>query len=264
MDKKLKIAAVSYLNTLPFLYGIKNYGLPENFIFEQCIPSICAKKLIEDEADIALTPVAAIPQVENSHFISNYCLGAVGKVQTVLLLSDVPLKKIDTVLLDYQSRTSVNLVKVLANKHWHISPKWINADAGFENEIKENIAGVVIGDRAFSLKTKYKYVFDLSEEWYKMTSLPFVFAAWVANKPIETKFIHEFNKALGFGLENIDKVIKEFHLNFPNSPLNLKEYLTRNIDFILDTKKKQSVKLFFDLLVELDLLPIKAVENIKI
>jgi chorismate dehydratase len=117
-NKNVKISAVSYLNTLPFLYGIKNHPGLKNFIFEQDIPSMCAKKLITNKVDIALIPVAAIPQVKTPYFISNYCLGAVNKVRTVLLLSEVPLHEIKTVLLDYQSRTSVNLVKVLAKKHW--------------------------------------------------------------------------------------------------------------------------------------------------
>jgi chorismate dehydratase len=260
---KIKISAVSYLNTLPFLYGIKNHPASENYIFEQDIPSVCAKKLINNKVDIALIPVAAIPQVKTPFFISDYCLGATGKVRTVLLLSDVPLHEIEHVLLDYQSRTSINLIKILAKKHWNINPNWIDTKAGFEIKIKNKVAGVVIGDRAFSLKSKYKYVFDLSEEWFKMTGLPFVFATWIANKPIDNEFITRFNNALQFGLDNIDKVVEEFQQNFPDSPINLHKYLTKNIDFVMDEKKKESMKLFYDFLVELELLPANTIENIN-
>ena len=262
--QKIKISAVSYLNTLPFLYGIKNHTAFKNYIFEQDVPSVCAKKLIYNEVDIALIPIAAIPQVKSPHFISDYCLGAVNKVRTVLLLSDVPLNEISSILLDYQSRTSINLIKILAHKFWDIKPRWIDAAPGFESDINDTIAGVVIGDRAFSLQKKYKYVFDLSEEWHKMTSLPFVFATWIANKPINQGFIRDFNKALQFGLDNLDNVITEYNINFPNSPIDLKDYLTQNIDFYLDNKKKESIKLFYDLLIELELLPVNAIENINI
>ena len=262
---KIRISAVSYLNTLPFLYGIKNSKFLSNFIFEQDVPSICAKKLINNEVDIALIPVAAIPYVKNPYFISDYCLGAKNKVKTVLLLSDVPLQEIKSVLLDYQSRTSVNLVKVLARKLWNIAPEWINTDTGFENSISGNMAGVVIGDRAFSLQKKFKYVYDLSEEWFKMTRLPFVFATWVSNKPIDNEFIRQFNKTLQYGLDNIDLVIQEFNKNFPNSEIELKKYLTENISFYLDEEKKESMKLFFDYLHELKLLPdIPEIENWKL
>jgi len=262
--QKIKISAVSYLNTLPFLYGIKNYTAFNNYIFEQDVPSMCAKKLINNEVDIALIPIAAIPQVKTPYFISDYCLGATNKVRTVLLLSDVPLNKIDSILLDYQSQTSVNLIKILASKFWNINLKWINAKIGFENDIKGKTAGVVIGDRAFSLKKKYEYVFDLSEEWYKMTRLPFVFATWIANKPIESEFVEQFNSALKFGLDNINNVVNEFNENFPDSPIDLKNYLTKNIDFYLDEKKKESIKVFYDLLIQLELLSTNSIENINI
>lgn len=261
MSKRIKISAVSYLNTLPFLYGIKNSGALNDFDFEMDMPSICARKLIENEVDIALIPVAAIPYLKNPYFISDYCLGAKNKVRTVLLLSDVPLHEIKSVLLDYQSRTSVNLVKVLAAKYWKIAPKWLDASQGFETNIKNSTAGVVIGDRAFSLQKEFKFVFDLSEEWYKMNQLPFVFATWVANKPIEKEFIHNLNLALKFGLDNIDEVIYEFYINFPNSEIDLRHYFTQNIDFKLDKDKKISMRIFYDYLRELKLIPDKVINK---
>ncbi len=252
----MKITAVSYLNTLPFLYGIKNYKSLTGYTFEQKIPSACATQLIENKTDIALIPVAAIPFVNSPNIISDYCLGAVGKVHTVLLLSDLPLNKINTIYLDYQSRTSVNLVKVLARKYWNINPEWIDAKVGFEEKISGDRAGVVIGDRAFGLRKKYKYVYDLSEEWHKMTNLPFVFAVWVANKEIDTNFLEHFNNALKFGLENISKSIEEFEGTKSNSEIDLHSYLTKNIDFNLDAKKKESIKLFLNYLNESELLPL--------
>ncbi len=260
---KIKITAVSYLNTLPFLYGIKNYKGLDNFIFEQKIPSDCAKQLIDKKTDIALMPVVAIPKLESPKIVSEYCIGAVGKVHTVLLVSEVPLNEIEAILLDYQSRSSVNLIKVLANKHWNISPKWINANPGFEDKIGGKNAGVVIGDRAFALHNKFKYVFDLAEEWKKMTNLPFVFAAWVANSEIASEFLSKFNEALEFGLNNIEAAIQKYHTNL-DSQIDLNTYLTKNIDFRLDKSKLESLKLFFNYLIELNLLEKNALRFLDI
>ncbi len=243
--EKLKISAVSYLNTLPFLYGIKNSGLTEKTSFEQDIPSVCASKLLNNEVDIALVPIAVIPLLKEHYIISDYCIGASGKVKTVLLLSDVPLNEIKSIFLDYQSRTSVNLIKILAKKHWKINPEWKNTTKGYENEIKGKNAGLIIGDRTFHLKKNYKYVYDLAEEWEKFTGLPFVFAAWVSNKPIDKKFSTEFNKALQYGLKNIDKVVSEFYSAFPDCKINMHKYFTQYISYELDIDKKQAMKLFF-------------------
>jgi len=248
---KIKVSAVSYLNTLPFLYGIKNSGLIEKIDFEQDIPSVCASKLLNNEVDIALVPVAVIPLMNESYIISDYCIGASGKVKTVLLLSDVPLNQIESISLDYQSRTSVNLIKILAEKFWNIRPEWKKTEKGYETKIKGRNAGLIIGDRTFHLKKNYKYVYDLAEEWEKFTKLPFVFAAWVSNKPIDEEFTKEFNKALCYGLENIEKVVSEFYLAFPGSRIDMNKYFTQYISYELDDKKREAMNLFFKELNEM-------------
>jgi chorismate dehydratase len=263
MSKKIKISAVSYLNTLPFLYGIKNNSIIEKIDFEQDIPSVCASKLLENKVDIALVPVAVIPFLQNPHIISDYCIGASGKVKTVLLLSDVPLQDIKSIYLDYQSRTSVNLIKILAKKHWKINPQWINAQKGYEQKIKNNTAGLIIGDRTFHIQNQYEYVYDLAEEWKKYSGLPFVFAVWTANTHIEKRFIDDFNAALSFGINNLAQVSKEYYSNFPESKINLHEYFTKYISYEFDIKKKQSMRLFFSELSAIGLLPENAL-NITI
>jgi chorismate dehydratase len=254
-NDKIRISAVSYSNTLPFLYGIKHSNLLSNFEFELDYPAICAQKLIDNIVDIALVPVAAIPLVKQAHFITDYCIGAYNEVKSVLLLSEVPLNRIKSILLDYQSRTSVNLVKVLATKYWKIAPEWMPAEKGFENKIVGQTAGVVIGDRTFSLFHKYKYVYDLSAEWYKMTGLPFVFAAWLSNKEIDPEFIMLFNKALKYGISHIKEVTEDYYMNNPYPGIDLYEYYTKYISFKFDSEKKVSLSLFFQYLSELQLIP---------
>jgi len=119
----IKVSCVRYLNSQPFIYGLKNNPVINEIDLSLDIPSVCAEKLLNGNVDIGLVPIAVIPELKESHIISDYCIGADGKVETVLLLSDVPLEKIETVLLDYQSRTSVLLVKMLAGKFWKISPQ---------------------------------------------------------------------------------------------------------------------------------------------
>ncbi len=122
--QKIKISSVSYINSLPFIYGIENsIFLNGNHILYKDSPANCADKLISNTIDLGLIPVAEILKIKNPQIISDYCIGAVGKVRTVLLLSQVPLSEINTILLDYESRTSVNLVKVLAEEFWKIKPK---------------------------------------------------------------------------------------------------------------------------------------------
>src|ERR1043166_8619691 len=111
MREKIKISAVAYLNSKPFIYGLEHSRVLDQIDLQLDIPSECARKLINNEVEIGLVPVAVLPLIRDRQIISDYCIGAVGKVNSVMLYSDVPLDEIRTVLLDYQSRTSVTLVK---------------------------------------------------------------------------------------------------------------------------------------------------------
>lgn len=248
MLQKIKISAVSYQNTIPFLYGIENSEfIDRNTCVSLDIPSECARKLLDNEVDIGLIPIAVLPLLEKYTIVSDFCIGAEGDVKTVLLLSDVPLNEIERVYLDYQSRTSVNLLIVLAKHFWQINPVFKHARPGYEDEISGTTAGVVIGDRCFSLKDKYNYVYDLSGEWTKFTNLPFVFACWVANKELDAEFVKQFNLALESGTQHIAESIK----NYSNHLLNdeeLANYLKNDIKFILDDKKRKGLDLFLDYL----------------
>ena len=239
----LKISAVSYLNTIPFIHGLKQSELIKTIDLQLDYPSICADKLINGTVDLALVPVAVIPKLKEAYIISDYCIGANGAVDTVCLYSDVPIEEIESIALDYQSRTSVALLRVLLKEYWQLNPELKKANVGFEENIKGNHAALVIGDRAFALNTKHAYIYDLSAIWKEMTGLPFVFAAWVANKKLPQDFIISFNKALEKGLSNIDKALALEGDSYPNCK-NPEDYLNNKISYSLDIEKQKGMELF--------------------
>jgi len=242
--KKVKISIVSYLNTTPLVFGIENNLQFSNQIeLHKDIPSECARKLIDGEVDLGLIPVAAIPNVREAHVISDYCIGAVGKVKSVLLVSEVPLQEIEKIYLDYHSRTSVNLCRVLCKELWNIAPTFIAGEASFESQISGTTAGVIIGDRTFHLNKEYTHQFDLAEEWQILTGLPFVFAAWVSNKKLPDQFITEFNQVMQDGLNHLDTSISSSTQNLISKTL-LREYLTKYINFDFDKQKREAMNLF--------------------
>lgn len=250
MTDKVKISVVSYLNSKPFLFGLQKSGILKQIDLQLDIPSICARKLIDNQVDIGLVPVAIIPNLKQHYIISDYCIGAVGKVSSVMLYSQVPLNAIKQVLLDYQSRTSVTLVKVLAQEYWHISPEWVPASEHFENQIDDTTAAVIIGDRTFGLEQKYAYVYDLSEQWQKFTKLPFVFACWVANKKLPESFITEFNTALKYGIDHRGALIEELRAA-KIYKTDVENYLKNSISYDYDSDKKRALTLFLELAAKL-------------
>ncbi len=245
---KYKVALVSYLNSKPFLYGLKNYSFKNarsaNWEIEFSVdtPSNIAKQLLNNEVDLALVPVAILNEMKEYYILPDYCIGCNGAVQSVCLFSEIPLQQCNSVLLDYQSRTSVMLTKILLDKHWKLNPEFISTAEGYEQKIKETTAGLVIGDRALQLKNKFQFVYDLGEEWKNFTSLPFAFAVWASAKKIPDEIAAELNAAFQHGFNSIEKVIAEEQINYPD--IDVKKYLTTDIDFSFDAEKLKAMNLF--------------------
>lgn len=250
--EKTRVSIVSYLNSKPFLYGLNKSAVAGQIEISLDIPAKIAAKLTYNMADIGLIPVAALTDLDHYQVITNYCIGAVGKVQTVVLASEVPIAQIDTILMDYQSRSSVLLAKVLAKFFWKKKFAWENTCNDFQNKsIGGKTAGVVIGDRVFDIEKRYKYIYDLGGEWQEFTGLPFVFAVWAANKPIQQTFEEQFNEALAFGVKNIAETVRMEQSNYPD--VNIHDYFTQFISFGLDKKKRQGMKKFLELAQKLEL-----------
>jgi chorismate dehydratase len=240
------VGAVSYLNTRPLLYGIENSPVVREISLVKEYPAKIADMLLADEIDIGLVPVAIIPLMKEYHINTRYCIGSDGPVASVCLFSDVPIEEIKTVLLDYQSRTSVMLAEILFERHWKHTPSFEAAGPDFFKQINGNTAAVVIGDRAIQLRASTPYVYDLGEAWKQMTDLPFVFAAWVSNKVLDPGWVERFDRANAFGLKNINKVVEEE----PEMEFDLTEYFTQNLSYDFDEKKQQGLNLFLNILTK--------------
>ncbi len=239
---KIKISAVSYINTKPFIYGIENSPIINKIELSLDIPTDCAAKVIDGQVDMGLMPVAAFPLVPNGKVIGGYCIGSVGAVNSVFIFSQVPVHKISSLRLDSHSRTSNYLAKVLLKFYWKFDVEF-TTDPDAETD-----AIVLIGDRTFGKKDQYAYTYDMGEEWMNFTGLPFMYAAWIANTPIPEAFIEEFNDALKLGLEHRHEVLKQL----PEiEQFDMEDYLMNKLNFELTTEKREAMELFLTYIARL-------------
>jgi chorismate dehydratase len=245
LDRKIRVGVVSYLNTKPLIYGFEQGMMKDevDLIFDY--PAKIATALLNDEIDIGLVPVAIIPQMKEYYIIGDHCIASEGEVASVCLFSEVPLHEIETVLLDYQSRTSVKLAEILLKEYWKINPVVKNATHDFRKEIKGKTAAVVIGDRALEQRKISTYRYDLGLAWKELTGMPFVFAAWVSNKPLQDEFIKAFDKANVAGIQNITAVVEAN----PYTVFDLKSYYTQFISYELTDSKKAGLQQFLKYLL---------------
>lgn len=247
--KKIKITAVSYLNTKPLLYGLLQHEIAQQIELKLDIPSVCAQKLLSGEADLGLVPVAVIPEIPDVRIVSDFCIGTNRQVKTVGIYADQPIETLTDLYLDHHSRTSVALTQILLRDYWHLQPRLLQATDGYIQQIGGSVGGVVIGDRTIGLEERFAYFYDLGEVWYQYQQLPFVFAAWLSKKDIPADFLHSFNQALALGVKAIPQLM--YLLTTPQAGFDLEKYFTQNISYELDAPKKQALNLFLQLLTGL-------------
>lgn len=244
MEAKIKVAAVSYLNTKPLLYGLERSELMNEMDLLLDYPSRLAEQLKYNEIDLALLPVAAIPGIEGARIVSDYGIASDGNVASVAIFSQIPMDGIETVYLDYQSRSSVRLAQLLLERYWGKDVQYQAAPENYIEYINGSTAGVIIGDRALKQFTNFEYVYDLATAWKEFTGLDFVFAAWVANKELPRDFLQAFNVANATGLAHIDEVIA----GNPFPYYDLKTYYTENIRYRLDEAKIKGMNKFLEMI----------------
>jgi len=245
MSSRIRVGIVSFLNTRPLIYGLKQEPIASQIELVEDNPVRLAEMLRKNEIDLGLIPVAAIPGLKEYYLSGDYCIGTEGEAASVCLFSEVPLDQIEKVYLDYQSLTSVELLKWIMREYWGIHPQIIQAeDEDFRTKIKDKVAGLVIGDRAFEQRKQSTFFYDLGAEWKKITGLPFVFAAWISNKKLSNRFINDFNKANAAGLEHIEEIVASHPFNL----YDLKKYYTLHMNYRLDERKKKAMDYFLSLL----------------
>jgi chorismate dehydratase len=111
--RRLKVAAISYLNTAPLMWDFDWGTLRQRYEVAYTLPSACAEMLRAGTADIGIIPAAAYATIPDLAVIPDVAIATRGPVASIFLVSKVPLEQIRTIAADTSSRSSVALVKVL-------------------------------------------------------------------------------------------------------------------------------------------------------
>jgi chorismate dehydratase len=234
------------------LYGLERLPIKEKIELTGNYPALVAKGLREGEIDLGLIPIAALADLNNYQIVGSHCISTETEAASVAIFSKVPIEEVDRVVLDYQSRTSVALAKILIRKYWKKEVVWIAAEnETYIDSIEGTTAGVIIGDRALRARSRFEYSYDLGAYWRKLTGLPFVFAAWISTTPLPDSFIKEFDEANAEGLTHLEEVLSAvpYQVGY-----DLREYYTNNMNYILTEEKRQSIRLFLEELSQLSAL----------
>ena len=180
------MCAVSYLNTVPLVWGMLHGAERDLFDLEFALPAECADRLANGAADIGIVPVAALLDQDLTIF-RGAGIACRGPVRSILLISKEPLRNIRTLAVDSSSRSSVMLARIILSEVYGATPDLISMPPEFGSMLDVADAALIIGDPALrldsvALREQGFHVADLGEEWWKLTGLPMVFAVW-AGRP---------------------------------------------------------------------------------
>ena len=247
--EKIRVGIVNYLNTKPLLVGLRKLQEAGQIELIEDYPAHIATLLAKKGIDLGLVPVAALPTIPDHSIVGSYCIATNGEVGSVCLFSQQPIEKVTRVVLDYQSRTSVQLARLLFKQFWKKEVEFIPAvDEGYIDEIKGATAGIIIGDRALEARPHFTYIYDLGAAWKTFSNLPFVFAVWASVVPLSKEFITLFDEANGVGFTQLKEVVAA---NQQVTQYDLYQYYTVNIDYRLSPEKEEAIRLFLQKLEQI-------------
>lgn len=240
-----KIGAVSYLNTKPLVTSLEEIAPDFDLVFD--LPSRLADRLAASELAVALIPV--VEAVSSGYtIVSDACIACHGPVRSVKLFSRVAGEYINTLALDEGSRTSCILSQILLANQFGVRPKTIPLPIDADWRASPADAVLVIGDRAMKVDDHgFEFSWDLGEQWFRQTGLPFVFAVWAA-RPItclgELDWI--LTTCRDAGLEQLDRIAASHAANYGLSREDCFDYLNRHLHFQLGAQEKKGAQLFFE------------------
>jgi len=281
---RLKISAISYLNTAPLMWDFEHAeaGADQktNYDISYTIPSACAEALRVGTADIGIIPAAAYATIPDLVIIPEVAIASRRAVRSILLVGKKPadseltegrsdqwlrdqwLREVRTVALDTSSMTSVALAKILF-------AKWLGGERDYKPmapDLEAMLGGcdaaLLIGDPALQVDRTRYFTLDLAEEWVARTRKSFVFAFWAIRRQAlvgrnGAAIAEVFKKSRDHGVspKMLEAIAQEWAPRLGLTVEVIRVYLTHNIHYYLDPPCLEGLELFYRLGAEIGALP---------
>jgi chorismate dehydratase len=176
MSKRPRVGFHDFYNSKPLLHALRRGLVETPFDLVIDTPSRLADRFSEGDLDIALIPSIEYARVTDAVISPVLCISSLGKVDTVLLFSELAIEDIESVAVDPKSRASAAMLKILFKEQFGKELITFVGEEEPEMMLRSADAGLVIGDLAFGVDREKYVVNDLGELWYNSTGRPFVHA----------------------------------------------------------------------------------------
>ncbi|HWE52840.1 MAG TPA: menaquinone biosynthesis protein [Bryobacteraceae bacterium] len=244
-----RIGAVSYLNTVPLVWGMLHGPQRTSVHLSFSIPSVCAQEVEDGIIQVGLVPVAEIAR-QGLEIVPGAGITCFGTVRSILLVSRVPLREIKTLAADASSRTSVQLARVILRERYGVEPAIYPESPDLETMLAGADSALIIGDPALRINPdKLNYpCLDLGAEWRALTGLPMVFAAWAGKPGLPLKALSEITRgSYEFGKERLNDIVKAEYARRGITRELAGRYLRGYIRFEIGAAEQKGLDAFLEL-----------------
>ena len=246
----LRVGRIPYLICEPFYFDTERRGMQ----LVDTMPQRAAEEIEQGVIDAALVPVVdTFGKEDVLQPVGGFCIASTDRAGSVFLYSKVPIEELGgaRIGLIEDSKTSVKLLEVLLKLKYQVEP---GEYVGLRDE---HDAFMVMGDRGLRQRRGargFAHRYDLGEEWFNWTRLPFVYARWMARQGIDSKELAVLEDTLYVGLE--DGVDTLYHIAEPREnllmlPRDVVEYV-QGIRFYLGMTEQKSMRTFREYMEQLD------------
>jgi chorismate dehydratase len=278
----LRISVVQYLNTAPLVWGFTHGPLRGKYELSFTVPSQCAEALRTGAADIAIIPAIEYQRIEGLVVLPDLAIASKQQVRSLLIVSKKPIEQARRIALDRSSRSTQALTRILCAERWKIAPEFFETPPDAAAMLREADAALVIGDPALRLSIAIEgaaqpgpsgelvckgasagiasaetlHVYDIVEEWRKLTGLPAVLAIWAARREVATpEVVADFTASREYGVARIAEIAAEAAQEEKLPAPALDSYLRNNISFTLDEENRRGLDLYYQYAAKLGLIP---------
>ncbi len=240
-----RFSVLPYTNALPLVHFLRQVCPGAQLVYRT--PHRALDALLGEQVDAALVPIVDYLGHPEIRMVEGLGICADGDVTSVLLQCRCPLRKVQTVQPDPESKTSNVLARVLLHNHFRIAqtitymPGMPTADAR-----------VCIGDRALCSPPAVE-TYDLAGERKNMTGLPFVFAVWVVRRSCRhiEDIATTLRNAKELGCQSLGMLaqIAAARLGLPED--RCRDYLGHCLHYDVGPRENQAIELFRRLAAEI-------------
>ncbi len=248
-----RLAAVSYLNTVPLVWGMRHGREKSDFDLQFCVPAECARRIESGTVDLGIVPVAEMER-QGLEPVPGTGIACLGAVRSILLISKVEPRRIRTLAADSGSRTSVRLAGIVLRERFGVSPMVFEHTPALETMLSRADAALLIGDEALRVDppTLPFSCLDLGAEWLSLTGLPMVFALWAGRPNVVQRWgsaalARAFTGSLDFGMAELEEIVAQESAGRRMAPALVREYLSRYINFRIGERELEGLAAFLKL-----------------